>query len=252
MKKLLLLFMLLPVACCYAQSISGYGEAHTETSFAIAQEDIYHTHVVNLQNKQQMIIELTDVTDYILLKNFDSVLRVALNDVAFYKDSVSALEHVRVDYDIKLGSDDILMRFSRHQPVADVYVKRNGNIAAMKIDRDTFRIIIRKPLLDRHGPAFFYNYPIQVTFVTNNYPELYNVIADKDVIMQSIDTLMKTMIPKQYCPQVALHQSYAQYNPYSYNKALYKRNIDLEHKFMPGLSKKAIARMEAKYGVHLK
>jgi hypothetical protein len=251
MKKVLFFIAMAWFGFAKAQSFEDRVNAHKETSFGIKQEDVYHRHVVNLGNDEQMIIEMTDVTDYTLLKGFDSILRVAMNDIAFYKDSVQPLEHVRIDYDIKLGSDDILMRFKRYNPSANVYIKQRGNISAMKIDRDTFRVIIRKPLLERHMPMHFYNYPVQVTFVMNNYTNLYNVLADKNVITQSIDTLMQTMVPKKYCPHLELHQSYAEYNPYQYNKPLYKQFIELDHPNY-GLSKKYIAKMEARYDVNLK
>lgn len=250
MKKLLLLAGLLLAGMAQAQSMAGYVNAHNETSFCISPEDVQHRHVVVLRNKEQMIIELTDVSDYILLKNFDSVLRTAFNDVAFYKDSVGELEHVRIDYDIKLGSDNVLMRFTRYGPSANVYVKKNGIVSAMKIDRDTFRIVIRKPLQKRHGPAFLYDYPVQVTFIMNNYNNIGTLLADSGMISQSIDTLTQTMVPERYCPQLKAHQSYAEYHPYSDDRTLYKQTLETQHTYLPGLSKKFIARREAEYHTH--
>ncbi len=179
---------------------------------------------------------MTDVTDYVLLQHIDSLLQTALNDVIFYKDSVQALEHVRIDYDLKLGSDDILIRCKRYKPVADVYVKHNGRLSAMKIDRDTFRIIIRKPLIERNMPEHLYDYPVQVTFVMNSYNNLYNVLADKGILTQSIDTIMHKVIPKTASTDLEKYQTYAEYYPYSYHKALYVKRIDTE----PGDTRKKI------------
>lgn len=251
MKKAVFTICLLWTMIAQAQqSFIDRVNAHKEISFCVKPEEIYHRHVVNLGNDEQMIIEMSDVTDYTMLKGFDSMLRVAMSDIAFYKDSVQPLEHVRIDYDIKLGSDDILMRFKRYGQSANVYIKQHGKINAMKIDRDTFRVIIRKPLLERHMPMHFYNYPIQVTFIMNNYTNIYCVLADKNVITQSIDTLSQTMIPKRYCPYLELHQSYAEYNPYQYDRPLYIQTIELDHPNI--LSKKYLAKMERRYDVNLK
>ncbi len=197
---------------------------------------VYHQHVVDLQHHEQMIIEVTDITDYTLLKHFDSLVESALNDVVFYKDSVQLLEHVRIDYDVKLGSDDILIRCKRYKPSADVYVKHSGSMSAMKIDRDTFRIIIRKPLIEHHMPEHMYDYPVQVTFILNNYNNLRNILADKGLLTQSIDTMMHAVIPKRASTNLEQYQTYAEYYPYSYHKALYVKKIDTE----PGDNRKKI------------
>lgn len=226
MKKLFALIVLLSAATGYAQSFADYANAHRETTFAIPEATIYNTHTVYLHDNERMIIEMADVTDYTMLKDLDSLLRTALNDVAFYKDSATALQNVRIDYDLKLESDDIIMRFKKHDPNGDVYVKRHGETLRMKIARDTFRIIVRKPLVEHNSHMHMHDYPVQVTFIMNNYANLYGLLQEKVTLNSIIDTLSKAVLPEVYQFALDKHQTTIEYNPYTRNKYMDVTHID--------------------------
>lgn len=228
MKRLFVLMATLWALTANAQSFTEHVNAHRETSFGLAPADIYHRHIVWLKNGEKMIIELADVTDYTLLRHLDSLLESALADVVFYKDSVAPLEHVRIDYDVKLESDNVLMRFRRYKQDGDVYVKKqNGDMARIKIERDTFRIIIRKPLLEHNSQMHFYDYPVQVTFIMNNYTNLYDLVSDKPMLRHIIDTLATATAPDEYDPDINRHQTTAEYHPYDNKEPLHVLRIEM-------------------------
>lgn len=220
MKKLLFLIAALSACHCYAQlqTFEEYVNAHRETSFEIPKETIYHTHTIHLRDNERMIVELTDVTDYVMIKNLDSILQAALADAAFYKDSATALQNVRIDYDIKLESDNILMRFKKYNPDGDIYVKQHGELSRMKIARDTFRLIFRKPMVQHHSLMYMDDYPVQVTFLMNNYANLYTLIQEKGLFNKIIDTVSKETFPKVYSADYKNHTTTVQYWPLSRGK----------------------------------
>lgn len=226
MRKLLLLIALLGISTTYAQTFADYINAHRETTFQIPEASIYHTHTVYLHDHEKMVIEMTDITDYTMLSDIDSILREALADAAFYKDSFTELQNVRIDYDIKLGSDNTIMRFKKYNPDGDIYVKQNGKMARMKIARDTFRIIFRKPLHDHSSKMYLYDYPVQVTFLMNNYNNLYTLLQDKGMLKHTIDTLAKATLPEIYSPRLSHHRTEVEYMPYTAYKTMTVKRED--------------------------
>lgn len=238
MKKLLLFIAVLGISTTYAQTFAEYINAHRETTFQIPPASIYHTHTIYLHDHEKMVIEMTDITDYTMLSDLDSVLRVALADAAFYKDSVTELQNVRIDYDIKLGSDNTIMRFKKYNPDGDIYVKQNGKMSRMKIARDTFRIIFRKPLHDHSSKMYLYDYPVQVTFLMNNYTNLYTLLQDKGMLQQTIDTLAKSTLPERYSPRLSQHRTEVEYMPYTAYKTMTIKRDD---------TPTAVSKREGKY-----
>lgn len=228
MKKLLLIACLISSITTHAQLYTEYLRTHTESTFNMSQSYIYNRHVVTLRDNEQIIIEMADVTDYTMLSNLDSLLRSALEDVVFYKDSVAPLDNIRIDYATTLESDNTLIRFRKYRPDGDIYIKRHGELAHMKIERDTFRLTLRKPLLEHNSHMHFYDYPVQVTFLMNTYTNLYNLLQDKGVLKQAIDTMAHATLPKVYNPEISKHRTLVEYRPYSKDKTLIVQHLDTE------------------------
>ena len=74
MKRLILSVALIIISLSgnlYAQArVSGQ---RTNSVFNISDDYIYNTHTVYLEHDAKMIIELADVTDYVMLNNLDSL-----------------------------------------------------------------------------------------------------------------------------------------------------------------------------------
>jgi len=229
MKRLVLSVALIVISLSsnlYAQSsIAG---KRTNSVFNISDDYIYNTHTVYLEHDTRMIIEMADVTDYVMLNNLDSLVRQMRFDIDFYKDSLTALDNVRIDYAIRLESDNTMIRFKKYSPDGDIYVKRHGELSKMKVERDTIRLIVRKQKTDHNSKMFFYDFPVQVTFILNNYTDLDSVLKYDGLLDKIKDTLAARTMPKVYDPNISKHRTEIEYYPFSHEPKMVNIKVDGE------------------------
>jgi hypothetical protein len=224
----------------------------TDKLFNLYPPFVNHIHTAYLQKNEKMIIEMADVTDYDVLKNFDSILSVFMKDIEFYKDSLPVTGSVRIDYELTDGSEQKMMRFKKYPPEGDIYIKQKNETAALKLDQDTVHIILKKKPNDRGQYAHFYDWPVQVTFCLNNYSDINTLLQDKGLINAIIDTLSKAIPAPKVNPESKSpfnkDRSTVDYYPYRpYNK-MYKTNSILPQ----GATMSEVMSMRHKFKVNAK
>lgn len=132
------------------------------------------------------IFELRQVNEYALFKNMDTILEGLVRDIAFYKDSLDqGTSSVRIDYNLERGKDLRQIRFKKTRQDGDIYINRHGATERLKIEQDTIRILLPSTKMNRYNIS----YPIQVTFVLNNYSDISKLIGENEVLNHAIDTL---------------------------------------------------------------
>jgi len=214
MRKIQIMTFLFLINCAntaYCQRAGFYADMPNENekySNLTGTEKMFNIDgIVNIEDfvyfkNGKMILEMRDVHDYENLKNLDSVLMQFRKDIAFYKDSLeNGIGNVRIDYRIDLtkntGSDNRMIRFIKYNTAGDMYVKRNGDIERLKIEQDTIRLLFQvtghQDILNATTHSFGrLIYPIQVTFVLDNFTDIDKIISEKDVILHALDTLPRT------------------------------------------------------------
>ena len=215
--------LLFAVSAC---SVSAQTKA--DKLFNIPEKYVYNVHTAHLHDGARMMVEMADVTDYVMLKNLDSFVAMMQRDVDFYKDSIKGPENVRVDYAFEWGSDKAMIRFRRHQPSGDIYVKTAGELSRMKVEQDTVRLLIRKKPMEHSNPSFLYDFPVQITFLLNNFSDLKTISSEKGLINSIVDAFAKASLPKPYHANLSEHRTKFDYYPFSVSKRMVKRDPDGE------------------------
>jgi hypothetical protein len=192
----------------------------TEWNFNMPSLNVNIRDYAYLPNKAKMIIELTNVEQYKELGNLDSVLRVFLQEISFYKDSLeNGCGPVRIDYAIDEAFSFNKIRFKKHASDGQIFMSRPNDKALLKLDQDTVRIYYRhNPVVDagkdswnirKYYPRFY-----QVTFCVNNYTDLAAIAADKATLQHALDTLYATK-RESTRENPYYNPSSARYNPYA-------------------------------------
>ncbi len=206
-------------------ALAGYGEGlyaqtRADRMFNMPQQYIYNTHTAHLQERNRIVIEMADATDYIMARNLDSIVRIMLTDIAIYKDSIQDMDNVRIDYVLRKGSDNTIMRLKKYKPEGGVYVKRDGAFSKLKLEQDTIRISLAKPLAEHAMPMSFYDFPVQITFLLNNYTELDALLNDKGLLNHIVDTFAAKSITKPYSPNISKTGTVIDYFPFKASKRM--------------------------------
>ncbi|MDP4286170.1 MAG: hypothetical protein Q8891_17300 [Bacteroidota bacterium] len=182
---LMLLVSILPNLC--AQSVSKADKAFEIPSNIIINRRFY----VNLDKGNQLKIELTDITDLERIANIDSLLKIFVNDLMPFKDSLAdPLTSKRIDYvtDIR-GRKKI--RIEQFQPKGDNYVLSNGELSSLKISQDTINIIgiLSNPPKPSQKISLTHPRYYHLVFYLNNFNELseymHGVLAQKIATIQN-------------------------------------------------------------------
>ena len=194
--------------------------------FNMPEKYIYNTHRVHLRGDGLLTIEMADVTDYEMLKNLDSILNRALDDIAFYKDSIQPTDNVRIDYTLQKESDNIMIRFKKYKADGDVFVKKGNELSRLKLEQDTVRILLKKPEKERDSHMHFYDFPVQLTFLVNNYTDLNTLVGDKGMLSHIADTLSSVTQPKVYDPAISRHRTNIDFYPYRIGRTLTKTEME--------------------------
>ena len=74
---------------------------------------------------------------------------------------------------------------------------------------------MKKPLVERDSHMHLYDYPVQVTFVLNNYTDIDELLKEKGMLNEFVATLAKATLPKKYDPKIKDHPTSIEYHPYS-------------------------------------
>ncbi len=164
----------------------------------------------------KMIFELVDLNDYNSIRGIDTVMEQLLEDISFYRDSLeNGSENVRIDYIVNNPGAHREMRFIKYNQRGETFVKRDGKTERLKIEQDTVRIIYNRVNYKSEGEGVMFGtdksgkkakirlgkaawiYPVQVTILVNDYRDIRKVLTERDVIKNSMDTLIAARSKKE-------------------------------------------------------
>lgn len=199
MKKLILFITLMSVTGeAFAQSEAYKAEMRrmhdkAYASFNMNAFAISHRHIVFLENDNKMIIEMATPDDYDVLADIEKLLKKFREDLAFYKDSLDNLgtDNIRIDYQTSVPTSNVKFRFKRYAANGDMYIKDNNEVSQLKMTQDTIHIKINKVLPDTslYKRVYSPSRSVLITFLLNNYTDIDDIIAEKDLLQHAIDTM---------------------------------------------------------------
>jgi hypothetical protein len=178
-----------------------WSRSRTDIRFEQPEAWINIRDVVHLKNRNKMIIELNNVGDYDYLRHLDELIAKFKDDIRFYQDSLNDIApgNVRIDYSVTTDStsfiDRVEIRFKRYPPNGDAFIKKNSEVAKLKLEQDTVNFILRVFAKNRHKSHISstpYDYSIQASFFVNNYSDLFKLGDDKEFLNHTVDTLIST------------------------------------------------------------
>ena len=129
MKKTLSLLMLLSIiGASYAQD-----KTKTEKTFDLSSDYPERRFTIELGHGNKLQIELKDMADLNRFTNMDSVLRIFLQDMEPFKDSLSnELTSKRIDY-ITDSSGKKKIRIQQFSQKGSTFLVDDGEVAALKL-----------------------------------------------------------------------------------------------------------------------
>lgn len=197
MKRLLLSTALIAISLqgkLCAQETPKVKLSKTESNFNMDPERVRNRHWVSLPKDEKMLVELHAPDDYKLISNLDSLLSVFLSDISFYKDSLDGKGNARIDYAFTLNAGVRKIRFKKYSPDGELFISRQSDIAQLKIEQDTVRIVFPRwssRVYDKKDGVKNSHTDIdaQITFCLNNYADLALLLQDKGMLSHIIDSL---------------------------------------------------------------
>lgn len=137
MKRIISLLMLVTGITGKAIAQQEKAVSNADKIFNMPADYLKRSFTADLGKGNQMQIELTDIEDLGRFKNIDSLLRIFLQDMIPFKDSLAdELSSKRIDYlTDELGRKKIRIRVSK--PAAASFLLQQGNLAALKLEQDT-------------------------------------------------------------------------------------------------------------------
>jgi len=146
---------------------------------------------INLDNRNKMQIELSDINDLDALANIDSLLQIFLTDIAPLKDSfINPLTSKRIDY-ITDAQGRKKMRFQQAPAKGASYLLNKGELASLRTEQDTIHIIgiLANPPKPRDKISLTNPRYYHFTFYLNDMNELNNymngILKQKFTVIQN-------------------------------------------------------------------
>lgn len=176
----------------------------TDATFNTPGEFVQHRHMVTLEKGAKIIFELSDIRDYDVVQNLDSIISRVCEEIDFYGDSISSenYQSVRVDYVADNSVNHKQIRFTKYPFTSDIFLEKKGEISKLKIERDTVRIRIYPAFstdevskTEYKKMSFRPTFPIQITLILSNYNDLKTLNEVYD-LNRMVDTLSKLAAPK--------------------------------------------------------
>lgn len=173
----------------------------TYATFNMNKFAIRHRHIVFLERENKMIIEMSTLDDYDILSDIGKVLKDFRANLSFYKDSLNSLDtkNIRIDYQTSVPESNVKIRFKSYSPDGDIYAKTKNSISKLKTAQDTIRIKINKTVEQKAFNRLELDLPyrsVMITLLLNNCTDIDDLIADKEILQHSIDTMAAAAQPK--------------------------------------------------------
>lgn len=238
MTKLLVCTVLIAISLngkLFAQDNKQKTLSRTESNFNMHPSQAGNKHWVYLPKDEKMLIELHNAADYNILADIESQLAGVMNDIAFYKDSLSPTGNVHVDYALSIKENTRKIRFKRYAPDGDLFLSKDHDVSKLKIEQDTIRIVFERSIEEKssynwyeHDMVSHRDIPVQVTFYLNNYDNLSTMLKNKGMLNSIIDTLAETSNPKHKTNVVYSAIAYRPFEINKYNSRFKKVNFNAD------------------------
>jgi hypothetical protein len=201
MKKTICLLML-------AISITGIVIAqnhttNTDKTFELPPDHAKRRFFIDLGKGNKMQIELSDMDDLKRFNNMDSVIRVFLNDLKPFKDSLGdELLSKRIDY-ITDSSGRKKIRIQQFEPKGSSFLVQDGEAAALKLEQDTIHFTGTVSFVAKYTlrKAFTTTRHYRLSFFVNNLSDLASYADGRlnkkiEVLQNSVNSTWVTTASK--------------------------------------------------------
>lgn len=178
MKKIISLLVLVTSITQSAIAQQEPALLNTDKTFEVPANALNRRFTVDLGKGNKMQVELSDIADLDRFTNIDSMLRVFLQDIIPFKDSLSdELSSKRIDYVTdELGRKKI--RIQLFKPKGSSFLLQPGNVAALKLEQDTVNFMGTKLYTERSSllkPFSEIRY-YRLSFFVNQLSDLNNYL----------------------------------------------------------------------------
>jgi hypothetical protein len=171
----------------------GNTQGPLKKTFELPPNSITRRFYIELHQGNEIQLGLMSIRDLHYVGNLDSLIRVCLQDLAPFKDSLSdELTSKKIDYTVSAsGRKEIRIR--QFAPRGSSYLLQDGTVSALKLEQDTIHIlapVILPPDVSKARPRE-QGHQFEINIVLNRIFELPSLIGTG--IQGKIDTLKKSV-----------------------------------------------------------
>ncbi len=169
-KTILLLVLLTSITATLCAQTSQSDKAFEVPGNIIIKRRFY----IDLDNKNRLTIETTDITDLQRIANMDSLLRLFLSDIASLQDSLAdPLTSKRIDY-VTDAQGRKKIRFQQFAPKGASFLLTEGSLTSLRTEQDTVNIIgiIANPPQAKDEVSLTHPRYYHLTFYLNDVQEI--------------------------------------------------------------------------------
>lgn len=165
----------------------------TDRFFNMPTENISRNFYADLGKGNKMQISLTDIDDLQRFKNADSLLRIFLQDMRAFADSLKdETASRRIDYFTdELGRKQIRIRVNK--PQGSAFLIQQEQVAQLKLEQDT--ISFSGSYIENFSSSILKSYPqkkyYQLTFFVNRFGDLEKLAGTINEKVRAIDDSKK-------------------------------------------------------------
>ncbi len=171
-KQISLLVLFISITATLCAQTNGSDKAFEVPKNIIINRRFY----IDLPNKNQLKIEVSDISDLQRIANMDSLLRIFLQDINQLDDSIASdLTSKRIDY-VTDAQNRKKIRFQQFQPKGASFLLQKGDLASLRIEQDTVNMIgiIANPSKPQQKISLTNPRYYHLTFYLNNIHEISN------------------------------------------------------------------------------
>lgn len=190
MKKTVCLLMLF-----ISISVTLYAQTSDKT-FEVPDYIIFNRKfTINLDNRNKLVIRLSDISDLQRLSDLDSLMKVFLNDMEPLKDSLTGdLTAKRIDYVID-AQNRKKIRLLQYPVKGETFIADKNGLAALRIAQDTINIIgiLLNPPKPSDKTSFKNPRYYHFSFYLNNWNEIQNYLhGELNVKIKTLQTSLNS------------------------------------------------------------
>jgi hypothetical protein len=192
------LFIGLMLICSINQASFAQSQPSNEYPFDIPPNSTNRYFWLDMGKGNKVEIFVNDINDLNEIKNMDSIIYGFLQDLRFFKDSLTDDKTIkRIDYNIS-SSEQRKLRFYQYLPKAESFVFVNDEVSSLKTAQDTINFVGKV--------NFVAKYPLRKAFDDTRYYKvrfLLNQVSDisvymNDVLNQKIKSIQENVNKKKW------------------------------------------------------